>query len=359
MALAPYSEPFYAECRAFGRLHETGRADLALDCYGYVLPDEAHERALNDLIHLEFNGDVYHTLGDVRGDFCGPSGRPPPLRGIVKALGRPDNCTENVHRATARRLLDDIMQMQQLGIVNIDGHRGQYIDWKFADFSTALTTPHFLTTPEILTGPIPIPPAARAAVEYQLFIFCITDYWDFQCMLTESNNFECTDQRKRLELYILQGRNRYILRRTPRHRNVVYTLVDPRRFDWRAPQAAARAAGLAKRPTKSARTRAARLSRWYYPCSLHVERFLRMREEPLYTTDWAVRDGCIFPAKRFKGEICHKLNKLLESNGGDLDLTVPENKALVEADKEARFMFDETYMHYYMKPLPLFNFPRN
>lgn len=221
-----------------------------------MLLDEASERALNDFRLLEFNGDLHCNPGDVRSDFRGPSGRPPPLRGIIKALGHHDDCVEHMPIATARRLLDDVMQMQQLGIVKLDGRRGQYIDWKFADFSTAITTPHFLTTSDILAGPIQIPPVAWAAVEYQLFVFCVADYWDFEQMLLSCNDLKFNKQRKRLNFFLLHGRNRYNLRRTSRHRTIPYTLVDPRRFDWRAPRAGAAAAGLAKRPTTSARSRA-------------------------------------------------------------------------------------------------------
>ena len=344
MALAPYSEPFYTECRAFGRLHETGRADLALDCFGYVLLDEDSERALNNLKLLEFNGDDHYTVGDVRSDFRGPSGRPPPIRGIVKALGTPDNTTDNLPVATARRLLDDIMQMQQLGIVRLDGRRDQFIDWKFADFSTALTTPHFLMTPEILKGPIP--PSGLAAMEEQLFLMCLADYDEFEGALRNSNDFKRTDQRKRLNLFILTGRIRYPLRRTARHRNVLYTLVDPRQFDWRAPMAAAAAAGLAKRPTESARARAARLPRWYYPGPKDLVYYFRRMDSYPMIIEWIVRDGCILPIKRGMGAVCHDLNMLLQKSGGHLDLAVPENKLLVEEDKNARFMLDETYVSY-------------
>lgn len=45
-AFCPYIEPFYAECRAFGRLHETGHQDLAIECYGYVLLDKQQEDVL-------------------------------------------------------------------------------------------------------------------------------------------------------------------------------------------------------------------------------------------------------------------------------------------------------------------------
>lgn len=35
-----YSEPFSAECRAFGRLWDAGWEELAIRCFAYVLLDE-------------------------------------------------------------------------------------------------------------------------------------------------------------------------------------------------------------------------------------------------------------------------------------------------------------------------------
>jgi Kinetochore Sim4 complex subunit FTA2 len=40
-----YSEPFSAECRAFGRFKESGHEELAIQCFGYVLLDEEHTSA--------------------------------------------------------------------------------------------------------------------------------------------------------------------------------------------------------------------------------------------------------------------------------------------------------------------------
>ncbi|CAK7231228.1 hypothetical protein SCUCBS95973_007840 [Sporothrix curviconia] len=358
-AFAPYSEPFYAECRAFGRLQETGRTDLAIDCFGYVLLNEASERALHDLKVLEFDGDNNYCADDCRNLFAGLSGRPPPLRGILKTLGRPNDHREKLSTVTARRLLDDIMQMQQLGIINLDVRHWQCIDGKHADFSTAMTTPHCLTSPEVLAGKLAIPPAALAAVEYQLFTYCISDYWAFQEMVKESNRhlwmkkhpelfspyiLDGLQQQRRVELLPISGHRRYELRRTPRHRTVPYTLVDPRRFDWRAPRAAAAAAGLAKRPTTSVRYRAARMPRWYYPCHESAQRHLWEQCEYTDYIDFAERDGQIFPTWRRHSDICAKLTKLLKSNGGKLDMTVPENKELVEMDEWARFVHDEEFI---------------
>lgn len=87
-----YSEPFSCECRAFGRLQEAGHENLAVDCFGYVLLDEDHERALHTQFPDKFfngNPDNPHDDGadeetNMRTRFLGRDGRKPPLRGIVK-----------------------------------------------------------------------------------------------------------------------------------------------------------------------------------------------------------------------------------------------------------------------------------
>lgn len=125
-----YQEPFSAECRAFGRLHETGHEELAVKCFGYVLLDEEHERAIMDQCELNywsFNGDDEFAgrvdeIMNPRRRFLGENDRAPPLRCIVKAFGNAiaDDEEENSQEATARRLLKDIIKLQKLGIMQID-----------------------------------------------------------------------------------------------------------------------------------------------------------------------------------------------------------------------------------------------
>ncbi|KAF7513251.1 hypothetical protein GJ744_010647 [Endocarpon pusillum] len=81
------------------------------------------------------NGD-YPGLEDMRSRFLGRDGKPPPLRGTIKALGEGDEPLQMRH---AKRLRRNIFQLQQLGIIHIDVAYRQLIDGKFADFSTAIT----------------------------------------------------------------------------------------------------------------------------------------------------------------------------------------------------------------------------
>jgi hypothetical protein len=38
-----HKDSFYAECRAFGRLKEARREELAVNCYGYIITNSRHE----------------------------------------------------------------------------------------------------------------------------------------------------------------------------------------------------------------------------------------------------------------------------------------------------------------------------
>lgn len=231
-ALYNYSEPFSSECRAFGRMQEAGYDDLAVGCLGYLLLDEEHEHAMmsqfSDL-GLEFNGNIERPGDeDVRSRFLGKDGRPPPIRGIVKEFGPGD---ETLRARDMRRILGDVVRLQQLSIIHIDVADRQIIGGKFCDFSIAITVPHFVTTPELNPG---FTPESISAMKFETFQFSINDYWDFDWMVLLWNE-EHEDQ-KDISFHAFSGgrgcRVKYDLRST-RSRERVYSLVDPRLYDWR------------------------------------------------------------------------------------------------------------------------------
>ncbi|KEZ41065.1 hypothetical protein SAPIO_CDS7118 [Scedosporium apiospermum] len=205
-AFYEYSEPFSCECRAFGRLQEDGHEELAARCYGYVLLDEEHERVVMDQFsHLEinFNGNIqYSGYEDLRSRFVGKGvDRAPPIRGIVKEFGPTE---EDLRTREVRRMLKDVIRLQQLGIIYIDvGHR-QLVGGKFCDFSTAITVPHYITTPELnpRLGPEWIP-----ALEFETFQFSINDYWQFDEMVREWNDEQekRKTKKKKISVYAFPG----------------------------------------------------------------------------------------------------------------------------------------------------------
>lgn len=199
--LARYSEPFNAECRAFGRLEAAGHRELATACFGYILLDEAHERALMERFHLLFRSEA--GWGEWwRSRFRGRrSGKPPPIRGIVKALGFRNYVTHEMRERHARKIL-------------------------------AFTAPHFLITPELQA---PLTPFWRSQVELEAFRIVMLDYWEFDEMMQDYNDTETLSElppRKKIHFCAFPHITTD-LKRTPR-RDRIYSLADPRQYDWKA-----------------------------------------------------------------------------------------------------------------------------
>ncbi|KHN95789.1 uncharacterized protein MAM_06401 [Metarhizium album ARSEF 1941] len=309
-----YSEPFTCECRAFGRLQEAGHEELAVRCYGYLLLDEDHERAVMTQFggrNLSFNGNIDFPDGeDMRSRFLGKDGRAPPIRGIVKEFG--PGC-QDLRTRDARRILRHVVRLQQLGIIQIDvGHR-QLIGGKFADFSTAITVPHFVTTPELNPR---LTPEGISAMEFETFQFSINDYWDFDDMVNEWND-ECGDHKRKISVYAFPNglgcRTKYKLRSTP-SRGRVFSFVDPRLYDWRTFAASPRnratrtPGGGSKSEPKTlvnggavSKTRLRLLAkppRWYLDFSSEVAANLKGKTSFSNSLEWDFKDGLIVPLSR-------------------------------------------------------------
>ncbi|KAK8927818.1 hypothetical protein VCV18_004304 [Metarhizium anisopliae] len=325
-ALYNYAEPFTCECRAYGRIQESGHETLALKCYGYVLLDEEHERRMmaqfqhpSSGVCLDFNGSIDASIpDDVRWRFVGKSGRPPPIRGIVKELGVPDE--ENLRPAVARSILRDIIRMQKLGIIGIDVMDVQIVSGKLCDFSTAITTPHFLTTPELnphLTAEM------VSLMEFTTFDKALSDYKRFDDMIREWNRFG--GKARPISITAFPGGRgcglKYNLRNKAA-RERIFTYVDPRSYDWRACGANLKTNG----SDVMGRRRSARLSNgraregsprrgatsrrrkpltctpslWHYDCRFRpgVAGMVRAGDFPGMFLQWYLKDGFLFPYGR-------------------------------------------------------------
>lgn len=268
------SEPFNCECRAFGRLQEAGYQDLATRCFGYLLLDKEHERTMMDQfshLQLEFNGNMDEPgYEDMRSRFPGKYGRDPPIRGIVKEFGR---CDQDLTTPLAKKLLQDVIKLQQLGIINIDVAHRQIISGKFTDFSTTITVPHFLTNPSMNPH---LNSDQVSAMEFEAFQLSSMDYWSFDEMVQEWNE----DNPSKIDVYAFPGGNgchtRYKLRsESPR---TFYTLVDPRKLGE----------GVSKKRKRA---------RWYYHCDATRAALLYRRSDVTFH-NWEFRDGYIFPLGR-------------------------------------------------------------
>lgn len=292
-----YSEPFNAECRAFGRLQETGREALALKCFGYVLLTEENERDITERflgfneatgteVHFNGDGDDPAEDLDLRSLFPTTDGRPPPLRGILKTFGIEDR---QLRPARARRLLKNIVNLQQLGIFRVDAALRQIIDGKIADFSTSITIPHFLSNPELN---IHLTATDMALMEDQLFELAIMDYFQFDQMVLEWNEEceECDNPKHRVGVWAFPERHVKHKYNSRRLSSRVWTYVDLR--------AHARHKKLPIGRGKSARRNLpSNPPRWY--CSEELSKAIfNPWGGGTWRLGWEIKEGLMFPERR-------------------------------------------------------------
>lgn len=351
-AVYNYMEPFSAECRAYGRLQETGHEELAVRCFGYVLLDEQHEQAMMTQCGLDswsFNGDA-GTAGYAEGEqqnrvrFLGRAGRPPPLRCIVKAFGREQE-EESFRPRLARQMLRDIIRLQKLGIMQMDVAIRQIIDGKIGDFSTAITMPHFITSPELNPH---LSPAMIEAMRKATFEHCTNDYLDFDSTIHEWNR-EFSKEKGCMSIEAFPGGRgcpqhpRYNLRTKPA-RQPLYTFVDPRKYArWTTNPCRKETATLKRRwsgrISKSAQRQAvrgtgakpqpppltARPDLWHYDYVEKDEAWATKTRAAVITIphrlNWTYRNGFLFPIRpneRNSNESNHPKQVLAENRPDSL-----------------------------------------
>ncbi|KAK3311993.1 hypothetical protein B0H66DRAFT_596152 [Apodospora peruviana] len=285
------SEPFNCKCRAYGRLQEAGHEDL-------VLLDEDHEAAIysrfaND--NISFNGDIQlpgldgdHDF-DMRARFLGRDGWKPPVHGIVKEFVVPA-AEEDLTEAEAAKMLRDIGKLQQLGILCINVAARQVLGGKFSNFSTAITVPHFFTTPEL--NPT-LTPGMRGGMELETFQLALADYLTFDDILKGWNTDHAANKGYTIDVRAFPGGEgspplrRYALRNEAA-REPVFTYVHPRRYDWKR-----------KRQTVRRRVRLwAKPPMWIYYCgdgSSFAEELRGRDHIHKYSLFWDYKDGFIYP----------------------------------------------------------------
>lgn len=317
-ALAQYSEPFYAECRAFGRIQEAAQEAIAIKCYGYVLLDDEHERKLGYTIldadaeyfePMEFNGDSggCHPE-DFRGRFLGPQQRRPPVRGIVKELGQ---WSEGITLDFVRSAERDITKLHQLGIISLDFHFGQIIDGRFCDFSMAITTPHPAMTPEL--NPSLSEQDVREVAD-ETFRLARSDFCQLDEAVQRHNQWirewsHEKNPRGQLKFRCIEpARNHHDLRPTE-SRQALYTFADPRIYDWRLSSIAS-TTGMenpSRRPSPSnGRSSIVTIDgrwrppkRWYRDLSAIEAQRVRAYSCHDPRLAWEYRDGLLYPHVTF------------------------------------------------------------
>ncbi|KAL8387102.1 hypothetical protein RB595_010155 [Gaeumannomyces hyphopodioides] len=250
-----FAEPFNNELRAFGRLQEAGYEHLAVKCYGYLLLDQAHE----DKLRRQFPGISFMGSGleevdddpfgpldpldpldvalDARGHFKGRDGRSPPIRGIVKKLGRmvDESGMTNKSFTTLRR---NVRLLHRLGIMSIDIAASgpcfdQYVDdMQLCDFSVSVTVPHFMTNPEMNPA---LTAKMKRIMEAETFRLVSSDLFDFDSVVKAWNGTHGAKKGHITVRAFPNGNRCSRLQQLRSKKLVVCTSFDPRRYAWDKP----------------------------------------------------------------------------------------------------------------------------
>lgn len=133
--LAIQLDPFFAECRAFGRIKEQRRnGTLAIECLGYLYLPADREMEMNQ----RFRATDWDRPSE---EYEVESSHRKPFRAIVKRLIL-EPTTWNV--VTARTILRNLRALNTSGVYVFDVRARNILGGQLVDFSASWTDPHVL-----------------------------------------------------------------------------------------------------------------------------------------------------------------------------------------------------------------------
>ncbi|VUC21324.1 unnamed protein product [Clonostachys rosea] len=136
---AYYNDPFYNECRAYGRIRKPLKgkrklSDVAIPCHGFLFLSERDKEYLDDngyslmpkVVNRSYWSYQEQTIGGIR------------PRAIVKDLASDD---PGITGKNLRKVFNRIVAMNQHKIYNYDIRLDNFRDGKLVDFGSAMTEP--------------------------------------------------------------------------------------------------------------------------------------------------------------------------------------------------------------------------
>lgn len=133
--LVAHDDPFYNECRAYGRLEQANlNGKVAARCYGYIAIPAERE----DYLDTKFNVGVWNRP---EGEYAKPAKQRQPFRGILKELLHGDR---RITHRVAKKMLSDLQSIRVLGIFPLDITAENYKAGLLIDMSIAVTKPNFI-----------------------------------------------------------------------------------------------------------------------------------------------------------------------------------------------------------------------
>ena len=131
-----HCDPFYAECRAYGRIGEKKRTrTLAIPCYGFLHVPAEEEDRLYELFQVE-DWNRPSTQYAQR-----PTDRPP-FRALVKQLVEED---PPLNWRRLKTMRTELFDLKNIGVHPMDVSMRNYKGGHLVDFGIAWTTPYFMT----------------------------------------------------------------------------------------------------------------------------------------------------------------------------------------------------------------------
>ena len=132
-----HSDPFYNECRAYGRLIECGvNGKVAVRCHGHLTVPAAREE------ELARRFEVY-AWDRPKEDSKLPVSKRQPLRAIVKDLITQEQ-SPPLNEKVLAKMRKDLLRMRRLGVHPQDLYLRNYGGGLLLDFSIAITKPHYI-----------------------------------------------------------------------------------------------------------------------------------------------------------------------------------------------------------------------
>ena len=130
-----HTDPFYNECRAYGKLIEGDvNGKVAVRCHGHMTIPAAREEELAQ----RFEVDIWDRPED---DSKLPVSKRQPFRAIVKDLIEDDR---PLNEKKLIRMRKDLLKMHKLGVYPQDVRARNYGGRLLLDFSIAITKPHWV-----------------------------------------------------------------------------------------------------------------------------------------------------------------------------------------------------------------------
>jgi len=130
-----HMDPFFNECRAYGRLIEKNINGIAaVRCYGYLMIPANKEDELRERFGVT-------SWNRPNKEYLEPISRRQPFRAIVKDLIIEDiPFTARI----AKKMLLDLRRMRSFEVYNMDIQARNYKGGRLVDFSVAMTTSLFV-----------------------------------------------------------------------------------------------------------------------------------------------------------------------------------------------------------------------